>query len=72
MNRLPTDEQAAAIRADAAAAKDLAAGDDIVKAKELIAKGRTRPAQLVLKRVLKQAKDSVHAERAKKLLASIK
>ncbi len=63
--------QATAIRADAAAARDLAAGDDIVKVKGLIEKGRTRPAQLILRRVLKQAKGSVHAKRAQRLLDSL-
>jgi len=64
--------RAKALRDDAAARKDLAAGDDIVKAKELIEKGRPRPAQLVLRRVLKQAKGTVHAERAQSLLDSMK
>ena len=60
--------KAEALRADPAAKKDLAAGDDVLKARGLLAAGKTRPAQLILNRVLKQAKGTVHAERAKALL----
>jgi peroxiredoxin len=60
--------KAEAIRADPAAKKDLTAGDDIVKAKQKMADGNARAAQLILKRVIKQAKGTVHADRAKALL----
>ncbi len=60
--------QAAAIRANVDAAKDLAAGDDIAKARGFLAEGKTRQAKLILSRVMKQAKGTVHAERAKALL----
>jgi thioredoxin-like negative regulator of GroEL len=60
--------RAEALRANPEAKKDLAAGDDVRKAKGLLANGKTRPAQLILKRVIKQAKKTVHAQRAKALL----
>jgi len=63
--------KAAAIRAKPEAKKDLEAGDDIVRAKEKIADGNARAAQLILNRILKQAKGTVHAQRAKELLAGL-
>ena len=63
---------AAAIRADPQAAKDLAAGDDVAKAREFLAAGKTRQAELMLNRVVRQAKGTVHVERAQALLAGLR
>ena len=61
-----------AIRANKDAEADLKAGDDIVTAKQRIANGKTRQAKLICQRVMKEAKGTPHADRAKALLDSLK
>ena len=63
--------RAAEIRAAPEAKKDLAAGDDVAKARGLIAQKKGSAAKLILQRVLREGKGTVHAERAKELLAGL-
>jgi hypothetical protein len=58
------------IRRDPAAKDDLTMGDDVVKAKEHLAKGKTDAARLILERLSKMTKYRF-AERAKLLLAEM-
>lgn len=53
------------------AAKDLAQGDDVLKAKGLVAEKKWNPSKLILSRIVREAKGTRHAERAQELLAII-
>ncbi len=64
--------KATALRSNKDAAADLAAGDDVAKARDFLANNKKRQAELILQRVLKTAKGTVHAERAKELLDAAK
>ena len=63
--------KAAEIRANPDAAKDLAAGDDIVKAKAHIANNKPQNARLILQRLVKEQRGNRHADRAKELLEKL-
>jgi hypothetical protein len=56
------------IRKNPEAAKDLAAGDDVAKAKELFLAKKYPNARLVLQRILKERKGTRHADRAQELM----
>ena len=59
--------KAAEIRAVADAAKDLKTGDDVVKARDLVAKKNWVPARLILTRLTKETKGTRYAERVAEL-----
>lgn len=63
--------RAQAIRDDEAAKKDLEGGDLIVKARTRIADGKSRQAKNICQRILRSWKGTVHADRAKALLAEL-
>jgi peroxiredoxin len=59
------------IRKTPEAAKDLAQGDDVAKAKDLAAKKNVQGARLILTRIAKEAKGTRHAERAREALEKL-
>jgi len=65
------DEIRATGKTDKTAEKDLAQGDDVAKAKDLAAHGKTQPARLILTRIGKEARGTRHEERAKEILETL-
>lgn len=63
--------KAAEIRKVPEAAKDLAQGDDVAKAKGLIGEKKHQNARLILTRISKEAKGTRHAERAQEMLEKL-
>jgi thiol-disulfide isomerase/thioredoxin len=59
------------IRKTPEAEKDLRQGDDVAKARELVAKKNWNPAKLILTRILKEAKGTRHADRAQELVEQV-
>ncbi len=63
---------AEAIRADKAATRELEAGDTLQKGRDKLAAGESKKAKLIFQRVIRAYKKTIHAERAKALLKTIK
>ena len=65
------DEIRATGKTDKAAEKDLAWGDDVAKAKGFATTGKAQNAGMILKRIVKDARGTRHAERAQEILETL-